>query len=58
MVCKDITRITRNSDLSRLDPSPELSGYGDCDEDRKKPPFKESGKPKPKPSFLFGYVDI
>ena len=58
MLCKEITRITRDSDLSRLDPSPELSGFGDCDKDGKKPPFKEPGKPKAKPSLLFGYVDI
>ena len=58
MLCKEITRITRNSDLGRLDLGAELPGYGDCDEDGKKPPFKEAGKPKPKPSFLFGYVDI
>ena len=58
MLCKEITRITRDSDLSRLDLNSELPCYGDCDKDGKKPPFKESGKPKAKPSFLFGYVDI
>jgi hypothetical protein len=57
MICKEITNVDRDIYLC-ANSNFELSNYKNSDEERQKFRIERLKKLKPKPSSLFGYVDI
>ena len=58
MTCTEITNIVRDAYLSEEDENSKLPDRKASDDDKPKSRGKKIRMLEPKPSFLFGYVDI
>ena len=58
MTCTEIANIVRDAYLSEEDENSRLPDHKASDDDRPEPRGKKIRTLEPKPSFLFGYVDL
>jgi hypothetical protein len=58
MTCTKTTNIVRDADLSGEDEGSKLPDRKVSDDDKPEPRGKRIRRLEPKPSFLFGYVDL